>query len=213
MAASAKFEYGKLVERLLDGLFPKFVENFREQKFTQQEFGRVAVFEFPEAEPVIVDEFRTSRELETHLNLPSNAGSTKRRRRRLFVLEDLSRSFIEILGSKLLVPPSFFADHWADPASPDTHGPRDSFHVDLEKRFLLQYCHFYKLRGNWSSENEDQTLVPQCHVERIVYFGGSQTKVENPSFARSYNKLSYWGKNCGDGSWDGKHISAVAEIP
>lgn len=60
-------------------------------------------------------------------------------RRRLFILEGLPCNHILALGSELRIPPSFFAGHWNDPASP-TFNHRNPFQECLPPHFRIRYA-------------------------------------------------------------------------
>ena len=164
--------------------------------------GRAAVFEYPEAQPTRTRSFKNSNDLDSYLNSPPSSNDLSPRRR-LFILEDLPRNYVEVLGSSLLIPPSFFAAHWAGACVADYSG-RSSFTVNPRASFLLRYVQFYKIEGNPSNFAFGKFVpIANHNTERYLHFDGADTIWENPEFARCYRKVSYWATNFLGPSWDG----------
>jgi hypothetical protein len=106
-------DYWSLVESTQRQAYPGFVDQLSAQVGTIGEVGRAAVIEFEDAAKPSVRRFPGSKALRSYLDKPSPANGLVRRR--AFVLQGLPRKFIQVLGSRLEVPPSLFAAHWAGP--------------------------------------------------------------------------------------------------
>jgi hypothetical protein len=109
------------------------------------------------------------------------------------------------LGSRLRIPPAFFAAHWADPSGADFN-ERDSFVSNPRVRFLLKYPQYHRINIDGVSGNLSEPMIlMDCNVERYLFFRGDKdTTYENAAFARSYHNVSFWSSEFGGGSWDGQ---------
>ena len=52
-------------------------------------------------------------------------------------MEDVALNYLEVLGAQLRIPPSFFASHWADPATPEFNH-RNPFRRYCERNFVVR---------------------------------------------------------------------------
>jgi hypothetical protein len=186
--------------------FPRFVKSLKEQRPDRYELGRAAVLEFKKGQRAVATHFEGSEDLQTYLDDPTRHRPCPEQgsRRRLWLLEDISKSYIEILGSRLRIPPSFFAAHWADPSGADFN-ERDSFVSNPRQRFLLKFPRFHRMSIDGVNRNrKDPIIIMNCNVERYLFFSDDEdTTYENPLFARSYHIVSFWSTETGGGSWDG----------
>jgi hypothetical protein len=196
--------YWSLINTTLYRQFPRFVTNLRNQSTYQRELGRAVVFDFREGERAVATHFERSDDLRRYLRDHTHQKPFCDIRRRLWVLEDLSRSYIEVLGSGLRIPPSFFAAHWADPIGADFN-ERDAFVSKPRRSFLLNWPQFYRV--SIDRPFGDLACSMMSNVERHVFFCGQEdTTYENPLYARMYHKISYWSTEYPGGSWDGKFL-------
>jgi hypothetical protein len=165
--------------------YPGFVERLEKQTLWRQNTGRVAIFCAGERIP---REFSTSDQLRNFLDLhPNKPGEP-----RIFVLEDLSKSIVEILGSRLRIPPSFFADHWEDEDGNITRWTLR--HQDPHRRYMLRWQKLHqKIISDEGSDGLDPYFLPS-EVSRMVsrrsLFGDSV------GVTTSRVKLSYWCSRC-----------------
>jgi hypothetical protein len=197
--------YYALINNTLYRQFPRFVNNLRNQSVEQSELGRAMVFEFKEGERAFATNFNGSVDLQQYLDDHHHQAPfcEQKIRRRLWVLEDLSRNYIEVLGSGLRIPPSFFAAQWADPIGADFN-ERDTFVSNSRRSFLLKWPQFY--RATIDGPAGGVTCAMTCNVERHLSFCDQENVTyENPFFARSYHNISYWSTEYSGGSWDGKY--------
>src|SRR5438034_11288072 len=122
--------------------YPRFVRMVK-QPPERLKTGKAAVLEFRQGQRVVAKRFegpKGSENLQMYLDDPALKRPCPEQGpcRRLWLLEDLSKSYIEILGSRLRIPPAFFAAHWADPSGVEFNS-RDPFVVNPRERFLLMY--------------------------------------------------------------------------
>src|SRR5256885_756616 len=103
-------DYWSLIESTQRLYYPGFVDQLSGQEGPLGEEGRAAVIEFQDGAKPSARRLQTSRDLRRYLEKPSPTGAVIGR---AFILEGLPRRFVQILGSKLRVSPSFFAAHWA----------------------------------------------------------------------------------------------------
>jgi len=198
-----RWRYGQLLENSTSQLFPGFVNNFKNQSKGQRELGRAAVLESLGSEPARTRTFHTSSDLQSYLTSEPTVNEDGQRRR-LFILEDLPRNYIEILGCNLLVPPSVFAAQWSIPPVGD-HAERNGFTMNPKTGFLLTYAQFYELVGEFPNSNAGGLLPLADHnVKRFMHFEGNDMIWEKPGLVRCCHKLSYWANTVSGSSWDGR---------
>jgi hypothetical protein len=198
---------------LLAGLsrqYPRFVSSLQYQHGLRADQGRAAVVEFKEGQQAEVETFDNPEQLRDHLDayeLPKHCSSSEPGAcRRLWLLEDTSINWITVLGSRLRIPPCFFASQWADPTGSDFN-ERHSFASNPRRRFLLKYPRFHRLDMRGITEDlREPVVLMDSHVERFLFTSGKEDVTgENPDFARTYHNVSFWSREL-SGSWDGKHI-------
>ena len=181
--------------------FPRFSGQLRQQRddTDRANWGRACVLEFQEGEPTTVEDFCKPEQLSSHFLKPKTTS------RRLWLLEDVSLSWITILGAHLRIPPSFFASHWADPSGADFND-RHTFSPNPERCFLLKYPQFQRVRVRGLQQDlRHPILAITCNVERYFFVSGFEdTTYENPDFARSYHNLSFWSSEHPNRDWEGK---------
>jgi hypothetical protein len=196
-----EWAYLNLVENQMRPFFPKFVSAIAEQSPGEREQGRCAVIEFTDGAHPRTRIFDTSKSMKQYLDnldtiLPP--AMDKPVKGRLFLLEDLPRNYILALGSRLNVPPSFFAGHYDDPAT-SSFNHRSPFRRCVTSQFRLRYATSNRVEVDAATHNDvytfDTNVFRYLHVYNlngIVY--------DEP---RSHHNLSFW--SClpkEDGSWN-----------
>ena len=193
--------------------FPRFVKDLENKCLDQPGQGRAAVLEFEAGNRVSRKLFLQPETLRTHLKQPTKQTPC----RRLWLMEDVSKDWIEVLGSELRIPPSFFAAHWADPSGADFN-ERNLFDSNPRRRFLLKFPQFHKistggLNSNWNDLKGDPKILLDNGVERYIFFSGDEDRTyENPDFVRSYHNVSFWSSEDAGGSWDGSCFAPPSKI-
>ncbi|KAH6960038.1 hypothetical protein BKA56DRAFT_701449 [Ilyonectria sp. MPI-CAGE-AT-0026] len=182
--------------------YPDFVSQLSKQVGAQQDEGRAAMITFQDGAEPSLRVFKNSKALRRYFtNSPTPISPDAPVCRRVFVLEGLPRRFIQILGSRLRVPPSFFAAHSAQPGkfvgSLLNHTLR---HYDNRSRFTLisPKLHQAKIQEK-PSNNANPVYFMQSSITRqlarITLFG----EFEDPLW--SFEKVSFWSV-CEGKSWD-----------
>lgn len=179
-------EYWSLIENTQEKDFPKFVQAMRLQDDTQRERGRSMVFEFGDV--TNATSFGSSEELKTYLDKKAKECSTDEGFRSLFFLENLGRNYVEILGSRLSIPPSFFRAHWTDPESIIDQYSLSQPYPEYHR---LKYPQLHRLI--LSAENEDYQLGPysdpKSDLERYLLLPD-----KGRNFEMSTHQVSCWSR-------------------
>lgn len=163
------------------------------------------MIEFQGEDKPSIQKFTASRNLRRCLEKDAPSGTALRR---VFVLEGLPRKFVQVLGSNLRVPPSFFATHWAG------HGRyrgsvlnRTPRYFEPRQRFLLSFPKLHQVEIKGLHEDE---VDPIYHMDSSVRRPLSRVSVfgdlDGPF--SSFEQLSYWCTCKGD-SWGGKYTPAL----
>jgi hypothetical protein len=196
---NAQDAYHTLICSQLWWSFPEFVYNLQNQTPHEREMSRVAVIEYRSEAPPEQKVFKSSEELHCHFEKTATTDSSSPRQR-LFVLEDLSLNAIEVLGSHLRIPPSFFGAHWADPATP-TFNHRNTFCRYSESNFVVRYPSTQPIRIDASPEVHGTIFRCNANVDRHIHcYDPKGPLVDQP---KSYHALSFWTSGTrDDGSWD-----------
>ena len=193
--------YHELIDLHLRSLFPDFFHNLHAQTPQERERGRVAVIEYQDDEIPEPEIFKNSQDVKNHFEDPV-AATQSGPRKRLFVLEDLSLNYVEALGSRLRIPPSFFAAHWADPATP-AFNHRNPFRRYTKGSFVIRYPSTQPLRVDADSEVHGHIFRCDFNVERHIYCYDPKGPIFDQP--KSYHALSFWTSGIReDGSWDCK---------
>ena len=192
-------------------IFPAFVEDIEYQDDTESERGRAAVLEFRDGENPDMKTFDTSK-LKAYLDDPANIlyssiNSHESPRRRIFLLEDLGRRKVEILGSRLRIPPAFFGAHWTDPSLTDRIVDQDFLAHDHSRYFRIAVPQIHRICRQNETENYPLGLYedPNTNISRFL-----QLLDKDQKFEVSYHQVSYWGKKHGTG-WTGEFFFFLIE--
>ncbi|KAH9865993.1 hypothetical protein J1614_008557 [Plenodomus biglobosus] len=177
-------------------LFPDFVRNLQLQTLRERQRSRAAVIEYGDAS-IDHKTFESLRELQTYFQQPV---AQQQPRRRLFLLEDLSRDYIEIIGSQLLIHPRFFGAHWADPTHPNFNY-RSPFTRYTENNFVIRYPSTLPVRVNAAAEVHGTIFRFDTNVNRHIHcYDPKGPLVDQP---KGYHVMSFWSSGIrNDGSWD-----------
>jgi hypothetical protein len=194
-------EYFNLLSAQVSPFFPKFCANIAAQTDYEREKGRAAVIEYGDGY-LKTKAFESSTQLQDYLDAATTAfanNKTVSPRRRVFLLEDLPRNHIEILGSHLLIPPSFFAAHWDDPTEPNFNH-RSPFCRFSSQQFLVKYptSHRIELDPNRPFQ---RVYATDSNVRRYLHMYDPRGPLYDEP--KSYHNFSFWGSEVQqDGSWD-----------
>ena len=190
--------YRSLILSSLRTSFPSFVRNYEFQEGLVAQRGRVASIDFEEDGKISVNRFDSLTHLKRILDneAPSLYIVGQPPRRRLYLLEDIARDYVDTLGSRLRIPPSVFAAHWSDPAtSGGTYD--DTFLVSHSPHyFRLRYRQLHKVRGDYplGLYGDRNSNVPRW----------LQLLDKGRLYESSEHHFSFWGSEYGQGSWIGR---------
>ncbi|EUC34703.1 hypothetical protein COCCADRAFT_25259 [Bipolaris zeicola 26-R-13] len=195
----AREAYHDLIDLQLHWLFPNFLRNLKSQTALERERGRVAVIEYRDDEVFEPEIFKNSQGLQAHFDDPL-AAEELGPRKRLFILEDLGFNYLEILGAQLRIPPTFFAAHWADPATPEFNYTNPLRRYS-EKNFSIRYAITQPLRIDADREVHGNIFRCDFNIQRHVYCYDPKAPILDQP--KSYHALSFWTSGVRpDGSWD-----------
>ncbi|KAF2648457.1 hypothetical protein K491DRAFT_550880, partial [Lophiostoma macrostomum CBS 122681] len=200
-------QYMSLIENDLQPFYPKFVTAFTSQSPVEREIGRCAVVEFgSSSDRHQTMHFINSTNLHDYLSdsdidtVCTHAPADSPPRRRLFILEDLPANHTLALGSRLRIPPSFFARQWNDPASP-TFNHRDIFKRSSSSQFLLRYATSNPVTISAQAHTQTNVYVFDTNVCRYLHTYKPDGLVYDEP--RSHHTLSFWSSSIKvNGSWD-----------
>jgi hypothetical protein len=197
-----ELEYMGLIQNQIQPLFPSFAAALLRQSPAERELGRCAVVEFNQGFAQQTSSFKSSMELRHYLsNSPFQAiPSQNQPRRRLFILEDLPRNYILTLGARLRIPPSFFAGHYDDPASP-TFNHRNPFERHTKSQFRLRYGTSHRAEVDVPPHKRSNIYAFNTNVCRYLHAYDPKGPLYDEM--RSHHIVSFWSSPLGtDGSWD-----------
>lgn len=151
--------------------------------------------------------FPTPQSLKDYLS-----GALKPTSRRLYIVEDISRDHVEVIGAEFSVEPSFWAQHLR---TTDRETSKTATMVSalpsmktLDASFSLIYPEFTVIDEPADEFTEDprirnaESLFADCNLYRridLIYPGEFYDGV-----ARISRRASYWSRTNPDGSWDSK---------
>ena len=131
--------------------------------------------------------------------------------RRLVVMEDLSVGFVDVLGSRFRVPPSFFAAHYEVPWQNRPLSDRIPLGQECRNRFMLRYPHLHRIAPRESFKGfKDRHLKLDSHVDRRLdtTMGSEANEVYEMLATRlesSDQLLSFWSHE-EDSGWIGTSL-------
>ncbi|KAL6721504.1 hypothetical protein ACLMJK_000608 [Lecanora helva] len=175
-----------------------FVEDLYYQDEVEQERGRAALLEFStERTPAKATTFASSDELKAHLDAAASEDPSTDPRRRLYLLEDIGRNYVEIFGSRLRIPPAFFSSQYSNPSFSIPVVDPASLDQNPSRYFQLKYRQIHTVL---EEDKSDYQIGLYYDMDSNV-LRQLQLLDENDSIEYSKHHLSYWGNRIGDGSW------------
>ena len=192
--------YWTLIKSTQVGSYSDFVLKLENEPHRSRQ-GRAVILERGDQGP-IVREFQGITGLKSLREILDSTNDTEVLR--VIVLEDLRRQFIEVVGSRLRIPPSFFGDHWEDPNK--AFSRRTLRHQDLGHRYMLKWQRFHRV--NITEDNIGKnTYVMDSNVLRTVtrippYQNNYSTDLPRRGTVRE-EKLSFWSVGLRNNCWTG----------
>ena len=195
--------YQSLILSSLTASFPSFVRNYDFQQGLIAERGRAARINFEENGKTNVKEFTSITHMKECLDeeSPSLFASTPTPKRQLYLLEDISRTQIEVLGSRLRVPPAVFAAHWGDPSTSRGTYDDEALVTFGPHYFRLRYRQLHQVKGHYplGLYGDRNSNVPRW----------LQLLDQSRRYESSEHHLSFWSATYGQGSWIGEGFSRI----
>ena len=202
-------KYWSLLQETQQCLNPQFVEDLFEQDAAEQEQGRAALLSFPiDGGPAIATQFQTSDELRTHLDCVANEDLSENSYRRLYLLEDIGRNYVEVLGSRLRIPPAFFGAQYTNPSFTIPLVDPETLSHDPSRYFLLKYRQIHTI----AKEDKAEYKIGLYYDYNSGVPRQLQLLDQNEPTEYSKHQVSYWGNSSGNESWVGKHIMLYADV-
>ena len=199
-------QYMILIETHVQPYFPKFAAALKNQTPIERESGRCSIIDFGAGSDRNLTEFKNSTDVYGYLlesespTFTSSFSPQPPPKRRLFILEDLPSNYIVALGSKLRIPPSFFARHWDDPAS-SSFNHRDIFKRSSRSHFLLRYATSNPITIDSPAHANTNMYAFDSNVCRYLHMYKKDGLVYDDP--RSHHAMSFWSSSIQkDGSWD-----------
>jgi len=199
--------YWSFIKSTQERSYPEFVRHLSAQAENDAEKGRMAVVEFRDGSSPTVRRHISPETLRYFLDGDiTNVGSTVQR---VFLLEGLPRRFIEILGSRLRVPPGFFAANWVNSEYVGSLLNRTPRNYDCRDRFVLKMprLHQVKIRRENGDKPEPFYYMDTSIRRRIsskTVFGDFDGPLS------SSERVSFWRTSQGE-SWDGRLCTRPSE--
>lgn len=205
--------YWSLLKSTQGPYYPGFLNHLSQQVGSKRKDGRAAVIRFEDNSKPLVRRFKSPGKVREYLDESLKSSTTVRQ---IFVLEGLPRDFIQVLGGRLKVPPSFFSAHWINPdcsfgdllnRTPRHHNNSNQFQISFTKLHRAQI----ETRPEDDSDPRYWTESSiRRHLSRSTIFGdldGPLTSVERVSFWST--PLLDTTKNK---SWHGKNDSLTVPV-
>ncbi|KAF3019444.1 hypothetical protein E8E14_013520 [Neopestalotiopsis sp. 37M] len=197
-------EYLDLIQHQIQPFFPDFASALAKQSPLEREYGRCAVVDLSHESGERRTLFSSSDELRDYLSTSQPISGTDADggpQRRLFILEDLSSNYISVLGSRLKIPPSFFAGHYNDPAVASGFNHRDPFERYTTSRFQLRYADCHRAEVDVSPNEASSIYAFNTNVFRYLHAYNPNGPLYDEM--RSSHILSFWSSPPRtDGAWD-----------
>lgn len=184
-----------------------------EQTETDASRGRLSIIHFDTQGQRVAKALHTSSELHEYISTDQtrtlnivHSQNPFAYNRRIFIMEDLPRSSVELLGSHLRINPLFFARHCADLSFLQSYDSFSSGHYDISQLFI-PFTHFVNAPKllNKAVRDRAELYAPNFHVRRLLSlpkaYGGWDLR---GSIGELECCISYWGIELEDGGWDGE---------
>ncbi|KAF2015352.1 hypothetical protein BU24DRAFT_480152 [Aaosphaeria arxii CBS 175.79] len=196
-----ELEYMGLIQDQIQPFFPEFAAAVANQTAVDRERGRCALVDLSIEDEVHTAKFASSEELDRCLWKASTRTSPDARpQKRLFILEDLPCHHILALGSRLRIPPTFFASQWDDPAS-STFNHRSPFRRYSKAQFCLRYATSHRVEVDAPNHANSSIYAFNANVCRYLHTYSRNGLLYDE--ARSHHTMSFWSSPVRpDGSWD-----------
>lgn len=190
-----------------------------QQAETTSNNGRLAVIDFDALEDQRLKIFHHAIDLETYLTAhdarATSPAVTPRvhnglsRQRRLFILEDLPRTFVDLLGSHLRIHPSFFARHCIDVSFLESYDEIPTNGNEIHQLHLPFRIFMPALKVLGTRTGTNHQIYCTDFIARRFVAWPKRSQTSRGWYLRSALSeleacISYWGVKHSNGDWDGK---------
>lgn len=198
--------YWSLLNSTQGPYYPGFLNHLSQQVGSTRKDGRAAVIRFEDNSEPLVRRFKSPGKVREYLNESLKSNTTVRQ---FFILEGLPRDFIQVLGARLRVPPSFFSAHWINPdcfvGDLLNRTPR---HCNNSNQFQLSFTKLHRAQIETRPEDDcDPRYWTQSSIRRLLSRLTIFGDLDGP--LTSLERVSFWSTplldNSKNKSWHGKN--------
>jgi hypothetical protein len=205
----ARLAYWALIQNTTTSEFAGFARALHGQDEEAREKARAMAIDFSDQGHPLQTTFQNSVQLQEYLDadacLQASCGATANPvcHRRMIILEDLARNYIEVLGSRLRIHPSFFAAHWSDPVINRHTWKGLTLGQPSRGLFTLAAPQMHKIDVEDVRHGGGQYMYRlDSHVQRQIMKGQKQSENDYAAgFGEMWNVVSFWSMEYGEGSW------------
>ncbi|EPE36277.1 hypothetical protein GLAREA_05615 [Glarea lozoyensis ATCC 20868] len=207
----ARLAYRALINNTRTLEFTSFASNQRQQEGAFPEKGRAAALHFLNDGNVCITPFCSSSALQQYLDAEPNnslpqgtiSSGVYQPLRRMIILEDLPRNYVEILGSRLKIHPRFFAAHYSCPIKTGSAGKGLILGQPSRGYFVLQspQMHYMTVKDQ-KLDGGGLLYRANSHVRRYILKGVKDNDTDlSGCFGEMWNVISFWSKEYRNGDW------------
>jgi hypothetical protein len=198
----------------------RLAEHIKEQDDSAAEASRVEVIHFSE-DGERIQRRATCSELRDMLDSPSS-GQTRydpfdfdtnqmapvpttnyKPVRRIFLVEDVSRNYMGILGSRLRIPPIFFAKHLLELSVLEQF--QDEEPANNIESFTLPFFQFARAPKVSSKQPLEEMYRVKANATRLFAFPKPYGSFDlRGTIIEVEHCFSFWSRKKGDDDWDGR---------
>jgi hypothetical protein len=216
VADTARRAYWDLIQNTTTLRFSGFANTLQKQDAAAREKCRAVAIQFLADGRTTKTSFPSSQALQQYLapsadsdiHIHTESRQIRDPLRRMIILEDLPRNYVEVLGSQLKIHPAFFAAHWSDPIK-NRHSSRGlTLNQSSKESFILRSPQMHRM--------EIETLVQDrmvkfqrfhkldSHVQRRILKGAKESEEDLAScFGEMWNVVSFWSIKFCNRDWTG----------
>ncbi|KAI0973011.1 hypothetical protein F4678DRAFT_471380 [Xylaria arbuscula] len=173
-------------------IYPGFIKQVSSQVEAGQDEGQVAVIKFQDIARPQYQVYSNPEDLRRYFDTsPRPRSPDAPVSRRLFVLEGLPKSFIQLLGSRLGVPPSFFAVHYQNTGKlVGNLLNRTLRDYESQGRFTLTFPRLHSAMIDDEANDTVPLYFMQSSITRQLHRKNLFGDVKGPLW--SFEQVSFW---------------------
>jgi hypothetical protein len=213
VTSAAARAYWGLIQSATTLEFSSFAETLQKQDTVAREKGRALAIQFLADGKTVQTSFPSSQALQQYLAPavePDIHAHTESRQirdplRRMIILEDLPRNYVEVLGSQLKIHPAFFAAHYSGPIE-NRHSSRGlALNPSSNESFILRSPQMHRMEIETLLQDRSVKFYKlNSHVYRRILKGRKEGEMDLAScFGEMWNVMSFWSIRLSNGDWTG----------